>query len=125
MNTHKLKEKADKKWRTQGKENAKCEVCEFLRTNFNYTQLHPHHVVGRKNKRLRWELKNRCWLCPTHHTLGNQSAHNDSKWFEEIFCQFRKDDWNYCQKAKKEIVKCNIMYLEEVLCLLENGKNTD
>ena len=62
----------DKLWRSVGKEHALCELCATLPSNerVNYTQLHPHHIVGRKNKLLKWDLRNRCWLCPTHHTMG-------------------------------------------------------
>ena len=73
----------DKLWRSVGKENAVCEVCATLHPSerVNYTQIHPHHAIGRGHHITRWSLLNRIWLCPTHHTLGKHSAIN---WLEKL-----------------------------------------
>ena len=99
------KKKADKLWRSIGKEFAQCEVCLTLPVleRVKYTKLDPHHVVGRKNKRLKFDLRNRCWLCFTHHTGGDLSAHNDSKWFNDWFAKHRPEDWEYLQRVKREL----------------------
>lgn len=77
----KIEERLDKIWRTQtGKE---CEICKTLNTPVKYTQLHPHHLIPRGHKATRWEPLNRIWLCPTHHTMGADSAHQSPIWFSE------------------------------------------
>ena len=100
------KNKADKLWRTIGKEEATCEVCDTLpiEERVNYRQIHPHHYIGRGNKILRWDFRNRIWLCPTHHTLGNPCAHGDGEWFRKWMMKYRKKDWIYCNKVKNKIV---------------------
>ena len=115
-----LRKKADKLWRTKGKENARCELHTYLGMVHDYSQLHPHHVVGRKNKRLCWDLRNRCWLCPSHHTLSNYSAHNDPDWFHKQFKQFRPDDWKYIQKVKKEITHYKDHDIKEIIDKLKD-----
>jgi len=102
--------KLDKLWRTKDKESARCEMCETLPVDerVRYSQLHPHHVIGKRNKMLRWDLRNRCWLCPTHHTLGNLSAHNDPIWFLGWFKRHRKKDYNYLLKKRNEILRIGI-----------------
>jgi hypothetical protein len=86
-----------------GKERAGCEVCRTEGLTFKANQLHPHHYIGRRNHTLRWDLRNRVWLCPSHHTLGSKSAHNDPNWFEDWMKTHRKFDWEYCNKIKNEI----------------------
>ena len=67
-----LENRLDKLWRLKDKD-AQCEICATLPERVNYKQLHPHHIVGRRNKLLRWDIRNRLWVCPTHHTLGPAS----------------------------------------------------
>jgi len=116
-----LQNKADKIWRTKGKEKAICEVCQRLPEweKVHYTQLHPHHVVGRINRRLRWDLRNRVWLCPIHHTFGSKSAHNDPLWFAEWMKQFRSDDSRYLESVRNELVDVNLEYMEKIILTLE------
>jgi len=97
--------KLDAVWRGKGKEDARCEVCETLppEERVNYGKLDPHHVIGRVNRTLRWDLRNRCWLCSTHHTLGKKSTTNDSPWFLAWFERNRPEDYKYLV-AKKEIL---------------------
>lgn len=115
-----LRGEADKLWRTIGKDEATCEVCNTLpiEERVNYRQVHPHHYVGRGNNRLRWDLRNRVWLCPTHHNLGMPCAQHDQEWFREWMIKNRKVDWVYCNKVKNEIVP-NIDY-EAIIEKLEN-----
>ena len=111
-----LKNKADKLWRKLGKENAVCEICShYPELKVNYTQLHPHHIVGRRNMTLRWDLRNRCWLCPYHHTFGVKSAHSDPRWFNEYMEKFRKEDNDYLLERKNVLTHLTIEGLEEII----------
>jgi len=109
--------KADKIWRTKGKEGATCEVCNTLpkEERVNYTQLHPHHIEGRKNKTLKWDLRNRCWLCPTHHNLGRISAENSPLWFDDWLKEHRAEDRKYLKEKRIEISKFKIKDMEEII----------
>jgi len=118
-----LRRKADKLWGTIGGED-ECEVCATLEKKYSCTKLNPHHYIGRANKRLRWDLRNKVKLCPSHHTLGFPSAHQDPKWFEDWMKKYRKADWEYCNKVKNEIAY-SIDYKEiiEKLKEVNYGKN--
>lgn len=113
--------KLDNLWSTVGREDAYCEVCDTLpvEERINYSQLHPHHVIGKKNKTLKWDFRNRCWLCPSHHTLSNMSAHNDPKWFLDWFAENRPEDWEYILEKKNIITKRK---LPDYISLIEELK---
>ena len=119
----KLESKLDKIWRTVGKEHAHCEICATLdpQDRVNYTQLHPHHIVGRQNKLLRWDIKNRIWLCSSHHVFGKDSVHNNPLWFTEWLKENRPKIYKYLQEKRKIPYKqWTIEELEEKLDLLKN-----
>lgn len=97
----------DKLWRSVGKEDAVCEVCATLPANerINYTQLHPHHIIKRNHNMTRWDLRNRIWVCPRHHTLGQKTAeYNEKGWFfSSNDCWLRTnrpDDYEYLLNLK-------------------------
>ena len=121
----KLIDELDKLWRSIGKENAFCEVCATLpvEERVNYSKLDPHHIVGRNNKLLRWDLKNRCWLCPTHHTFGKKNAQdNQGGWF---FNDWTNEDWMGKNRLNDKIYLIDRRYktrhwsLEELLEIKE------
>lgn len=93
----KLKNKCDKLWSEIIRSQGRCEVCGTLKANF------PHHVIGRRNFMLRWDIRNGCLLCANHHTAGKFSAHNDPVWFMDWFEHHRKDDYEYLLKKKNKI----------------------
>ena len=110
----KLEKILDKLWRSVGKEDAICEVCATLPSpeRSNYRKLDAHHIIGRGNRLLRWDLKNRCWLCSTHHNFGNPCAEkNQGGWFlnwfsdEDWMGTHRPGDKAYLQEKKKVTYK--------------------
>lgn len=119
-----LQKKADKLFSEIGRETAKCEVCESLPVSerFNYSQLYPHHTVGRRNKTLRWNLRNRCWLCFSHHTGSAESAHNDPLWFMEWFKEHRSDDYRFLNGARNIISHYKIEDMQVIIEDLEKKK---
>ena len=107
-------------WKTVGREEAVCEVCSTVGFVNPDHRLNAHHLIGKRNRRLRWHLRNRVWLCPTHHTLGTQSAHGDSPWFLNWCGTYRKEDLDFCNSVKQEIYKATVEKLEAII---ENLKN--
>ena len=92
MSLKSLRLKADKLWGTGGKYCEKCgeeEVC-------------AHHFIGRRNKTLRWDLRNRVWLCNVCHI---QVAHGSPTEFKEWFMVNRTEDFNYLMERKNVISK--------------------
>lgn len=49
--------------------------CQYPDCNVNYTQLHPHHLYSRRYVTMRYNLEAGIALCPSHHTMGGNSAH--------------------------------------------------
>ena len=113
----KIKKTADDLWKSHDKQGSVCAICFKLpEQKVAYTQLHAHHIVGRKNMSLRWDLRNRIWLCPTHHTFGIISAHNSPRWFmEEFFKKIRPSDYKYLKEKEINIVKVTREYVEECI----------
>ena len=98
--------KLDKLWREAIKKRDEfCQLCHE-----NSSRLNAHHIIGRRNRNLRWDLNNGILLCPGCHTFRNDSAHQDPayfmKWFEEEYperykhimnnrCNLTKHDFDY------------------------------
>ncbi len=101
-----LRKKLDKLWRTVGKEMATCAICQSgYGKIYNYTQIHPHHLISRRKSLTRWELMNRMWLCPSHHTLSDQCVeYNQKGWF------WGDKDWlsTYDPQLKKWLEKKSV-----------------
>lgn len=111
----------DKLWRSVGKENAYCAVCASLpkHQRINYTQLHPHHIIGRGHHITRWDLMNRIWLCSYHHTFGRHSAHLNAIWFSEWMKKNKPEEYEYLQ-GKQYINKD--WKIDELLSIYEGLK---
>ena len=110
-----LKNKLDKAWSQLVKLQAgnKCEVCG------NSETLNSHHVVGRRNLRLRWEVINGVCLCVKHHKFGNQSAHENPVWFEDWLKENRGQDLKLIRSTMNEIQKWTIEDMQDKLKELE------
>ena len=116
-----LKNKADDLFSEVGRENARCEVCETLplKERINYKFLNAHHIVGKRNKTLRWNLRNRCWLCPSHHTLGNPNAHDNGLWFAEWMEKYRPKDKEYLRVKRNVLSHYKIVDMQKIIEDLE------
>jgi len=111
----KLEDKLDKKWSEIILSKGKCEV------SGSQESLNPHHIVGRRNRRLRWDLRNGCCLNSGYHVLRSQSAHQDSIWFMKWLDENRPRDKEYLERVEHEIVKWTMDSLQakyEQLCAM-------
>ena len=76
--------KLDKKFREviNERDNRICMRCGKSGNNV-------HHIVGRRNRSMRWLPANGLTLCPGCHTFNTSSFHQDPlttmKWFEETY----------------------------------------
>ena len=64
-----------KEWSTlvKNRDNNKCVICE--ETN----RLNAHHIIGRYNKELRFDINNGISLCPYHHMFCKEiSGHKNA-----------------------------------------------
>ena len=113
-----LKKKCDELYSLIIRSKGYCEVC-----GKSTGQLQTHHVIGRINYSLRWDIKNGIELCCHHHTLGKLSAHNDPIWFMDWFKSKRPDDYEYLLRTKNEIRTFSILDYQEILKDLKEKLN--
>lgn len=86
----------------------KCELCGKYGDN-------PHHIVGKKNYRLRYDLRNGCCLCSGCHTFRRNSAHQDPLGMYEYMVDYREEDWDYLITVRNHIKKWSAIEQEELL----------
>lgn len=112
-----LKKQLDSLWSQVVRQQAgnKCEVC-----GLSHPQLNAHHMVGRRNLRLRWEVYNGVALCPGCHTFNTRSAHQNPVWFDEWLRDNRGEDYKLVQSTMNEIKKWG---MDEMLDLREELNN--
>ena len=72
-----------------------CQVCGNV-----FGQLQVHHIIGRNNHRLRWDLRNAICLCSSCHKFSTNSAHNNPIAFIKYFKSIRPDDYDYLNDSK-------------------------
>jgi len=81
--------KLDKLWSQKIRERDEvCQVCG------NSQYLNAHHVIGRRNRNIRWDLDNGITLCSGCHTFKTESAHQDPAWFMEWFIKKYPERYN-------------------------------
>lgn len=107
-----LKKKLDELWSELVKREAgnKCEVCG------KKEYLNSHHIVGRRNLRLRWETYNGVCLCAGCHTFKTSSFHQNPIWADEWLRKNRSEDYRLVKKTMNEIKKWT---MDEMLELRE------
>lgn len=102
--------KLDKQWRDAIRSRDKCcQVCGG--TSF----LNAHHVIGRRNRNVRWDLDNGVLLCSGCHTFRVQSAHQDPLWFSEWFMENYPDRYNNIMARRLLVMKQPYSYWAEKL----------
>lgn len=118
-----LIDELDELWRLIDSETKVCQVCITLppEKQVNHNKTDNHHIVGRGNKLLRWDLRNRIKLCTTHHTLGNPCAEkNQGGWFYNRYSdndwmgQHRPEDKKYLMEREFQTKKWSIFELREL-----------
>lgn len=116
VNKTSLTKRLDAAWSLEVKRRAgyRCEVCG-KRNNLN-----SHHIVGRRNRNLRWDLRNGVCLCVSHHKFGLQSFHEDPLWAREWLEENRWEDLQFIMCKRNEIVKWTIESMQSKLKELTN-----
>ena len=100
--------KLDKLWREAiHKRDVVCQVCGANTTP------NAHHIIGRRNHSLRWDMENGIILCSGCHTFRNQSAHQDPLWFSEWFKDNYPDRYNNIMARRLLVIKQPYSYWEE------------
>lgn len=76
-----------------------CQLCGSFET------LNTHHIVGRRNHYLRWDLSNGILLCSGCHTFKTNSAHQNPRWFQEWFAKKYPQRNKYLRENENKIKK--------------------
>jgi len=92
-----LRKQCDRLWSEIIRSRIFCERCGKPANN-------PHHIIGRANYNLRWNIRNGCLLCAYCHVFGSHSAHNDPLGFMEWLKSNRPDDYEYLKWKRNEPV---------------------
>ena len=77
--------------------------------------LNSHHIVGRRNRMVRWDIRDGVCLCVKHHRFGIESAHEDPLWFREWLEENRWEDYAYLYTVKNQIKKWTLEDMEKQL----------
>ena len=91
-----IKNRLDKKWSLIIRSRGYCEKC-----GANTQLLNAHHLEGRRNLSLRWDIRNGCCLCVSCHTMSTNSAHQSPLRFNEWFEEKRPEDFKYIKESFK------------------------
>jgi len=106
-------------WRQAVKKLAgdKCEKCGSTR------YLNAHHVFGRRNYAVRWEINNGVALCAKHHTFSNEfSAHQTSTRFKDWIENKRGKKWYQDLNKQANTVKPDREKFQDELSEILYGK---
>jgi hypothetical protein len=82
----------------------KCEISGLTK---HQCKLNSHHIVGKRNFTLRWDLRNGLCVSSKKHTLDRQSLHQDPEWARQWLLEHRPSDFEYLEATKNMIVKRN------------------
>lgn len=104
-----LGNKLDKAWSKVILSKGKCEMCSKTES------LNPHHIEGRKNYRLRWDVRNGCCLCAGCHVFRKDSAHQSPENFHYWLEENRWEDLQYIMCVRNEIKKWTLDEMQEQL----------
>ena len=120
-----LKKQLDILWAKAVKLRAKnqCEIVTDKRCSNRSGEgqgkgLNAHHIIGRSNFNVRWDIENGVALCVGHHVFSIWSAHKNPFWFLEKMIDNRGQMWyiKLEEKALKNngVAKHTMEDLEEI-----------
>jgi len=90
-----------------------CEYCDI-----SDETLSGHHILGKINRSVRWNLDNMCLLCANHHVIGNFSAHRSPNDFKNWIIEIRgKEWWDKINMLKDKIEWLNYKVIKKNLLI--------
>jgi len=123
----KLKRKAFKIWSQTVRKNGYCEICGIkhgeLTKNGKPAMLNAHHIVGRSNPALAWDLKNGISLCSYCHKFSKTGPHQGGIIFAEWFRVHHPEEYTYLLEHHSNIVDITLEHMLEVIKRLEDESN--
>lgn len=115
----KLKKTAWKLWSKIVRKDSVCKLCGIkygeIKVNGKPAVLNAHHVIGRENHALSWDLKNGISLCQNCHKYSKIGAHKGGIIFSEWFRITYPDVYDYLLKNYNTEVNITVEYIEEII----------
>lgn len=108
-----IKKKLDTLWSQIIRSKGSCEVCGKTEN------LNAHHLIGRRDLSLRWELMNGVCLCAGCHTFKLRSAHQDPIWFHQWLLENKGQDYLDELNSLRELKSYKISDYELILADLK------
>jgi len=103
-----IKRKCDALWSKIIRNQGYCAKCGSTQS------LNAHHVIGRINHSLRYDLKNGVVLCSSCHKFSTTSAHNDPLHFLEWYKSEYPDNYDYLLANRNEQVKTSMEFYKQI-----------
>jgi hypothetical protein len=120
----KLRKKAFKLWSEKVRSIGHCELCNKKYKEINEkgkpTILQAHHIIGRENKNLAWDVLNGVSLCSFCHKWSRTGAHRGSIIFNEWFRLKYPERYDYLLKNWNTQVEVDITFLTQKIKILES-----
>lgn len=93
--TKKEMKELDKVWARNvfARDENKCQVCQ--KEVFGRNK-HPHHIIPKCFKGLRWDINNGITLCYQHHKVGKFAPHMNALWFTFWLKSRKRSQYDYC-----------------------------
>lgn len=124
---HKLKRKAFKIWSQTVRRDRQCEICGIKHgeptKNGKPAILNAHHIVGRHNLALAWDLKNGISLCSYCHKFSKTGPHQGGIIFSEWFRVNHPEEYAYLLEHHMDNVDITLEHMLEVIKNLEEKSN--
>ena len=114
--TKKINDKLDKAWSASIRSVNRCEYCGKRES------LNAHHIFGRKNLSVRWDLNNGVCLCAGCHVFNTHfSAHQTPTLFTEWIINRNGQGWHDELKLKAHsTLKLSLLDKKQILHELSN-----
>jgi hypothetical protein len=96
-----------------------CQRCGKRESKKKGVIIQPHHVIGRGNKNLKWDLTNIITLCRDCHCFQKCRPLEFIIWYEDNYPK----RWKYLKKNREVFFKTLKGNLEDKLEEIKQGKN--
>jgi hypothetical protein len=118
-NLAKLKRIAFKLWSEIVRKDGYCKYCEAkngdLKQNGKPTILNAHHVIGRENYALCWDILNGVCLCQNCHKFSRHGAHRGGIIFSEWFRVTHPETYEYLLRNYNKEVNITVEYVQGII----------
>lgn len=123
----KLKREAWRLWSLIVRFKGVCEKCgakyKEINNNGHPTILHSHHVVGRENYSLSWDVLNGVSLCMFCHKYSRIGPHRGGIIFSDWYMKKFPDNYTYLLNHYQDSVELTIEYMQNIIENLKEELN--